>query len=133
MENRIKQETPSAEVPEDIRETVRRHVALLPWRWSDILYVAAVAAPEFSIEVVSRVCDRPIGEVRELVHLEIDRGVLGEASRGPGLYSFRDPRFRTALYEDLPAARRKWLHREVGEASKALHAFTGETGDERKG
>jgi len=132
LKDRIERQTPSAEVPEDIREVVRRHVARLPGGGQDILYVAAVAEPDFSIEVVSRICDRPIEEVRELVHLEVDRGVLGESSRGPGSYRFRDPRFRTALYEDLPPARRKWLHREVGEALKALRASSGERGDEGK-
>jgi predicted ATPase len=109
------------DVPRELRDAVRRHVSLLPGTGQDALFVAAVAGPEFSLDVVSLVCDRPIEQVRELLDREVARGVLVEVRAASGLYRFCDAGFRAALYEDLPPSRRGWLERQITQVREATN------------
>jgi hypothetical protein len=110
-----------SDIPQDLRDAVRRHVSLLPGTGQDALFVAAVAGSEFSLAVVSLVCDRAVEQVRELLDREVARGVLAEVRGASGLYRFRDARFRAVLSEDLPPSRRSWLERQITQAREATN------------
>jgi predicted ATPase len=106
-----------SEITSQMREAVHRHVALLRGECQDVLLVAAVVGPEFTVEVIRSVCERPLEEVRLLLESEVASGILREISRERGIFAFATEGFREVLYEELPPARRRWLHQKVEEAA----------------
>ncbi|HEY1780338.1 MAG TPA: AAA family ATPase [Roseiarcus sp.] len=108
-------------IPRGVREFIKRLTQPLPDDAREMLDVASVLGRDFSLNALSSVTGKP----PEALIDALDRAVALELiteTPGAGRYSFRHALIREALYDALPAARRRALHREVAEAIRALNA-----------
>ena len=111
-----------ADLPEGVREVIRRRLARLSERTHRVLIAAAVVGPTFAVPVLRLVDDA--GEPDDLLDA-IDEAVAArvvvELPGVGGQYGFAHSLVRQALYGELSAARRARLHRRVGEAIEGLY------------
>ena len=79
-----------------------------------VLEVAAVLGPEFPFGALLRTSGEEEERLAEAVDRLVGQGLLFES---PGeLLAFPEARLRKRVYDDLPDARRRLLHRRAGEA-----------------
>jgi DNA-binding SARP family transcriptional activator len=105
------------EVPESLRHVIGERVARLSAPASRVLLVAAAAGPTFSFALLERV----LGEQPSLLDAldeAVAAGLLIEAERSE--YAFAHALVRQTTYEQLGAARRPRVHRQLGEALEEL-------------
>ena len=108
-------------IPRGVSEFIKRLTQPLPDEAREMLDVASVLGREFSLKALASVMGKP----PEVLIDPLDRAVALELiteAPGAGRYSFRHALIREALYDALPAARRRALHRAVAEAIRALNA-----------
>jgi predicted ATPase len=98
------------------REAVGRRFGLLPETCQEALLVAAAIGIEFGLETVSAVCKRRVDQVREALEREVGAGLVNVVAGASGIYRFAEPGIRDLLYEEIPPARRPWLHRQIAES-----------------
>ena len=104
----------STALPDGLREVIRRRVTTLGSEVEKTLLVAAAVGPWFDLEVVEETATLAGYLGRDvLTHLEIadEAGIVAEAGDG---FDFRHAVIRDVLLDDLSAARRRRLHRDVG-------------------
>ena len=109
-------------VPEGVLQTIRRRLAAMSEDGREVLSVAAVAGPQFSLAVLERCCELPVERILEQLHDAAARGLLAPIRIDLGSYRFSHALTREALYADLGPARRRTLHRQVGQALEELYA-----------
>lgn len=97
----------------EFRLTVLRRLASLPDETSDALRLAAVLGSTFRPADLAAVSGRPMVELARALHQAVVSAMLEE--RGDQL-AFRHALVRDAIYEQIPTAVRRQLHREVGRA-----------------
>jgi DNA-binding CsgD family transcriptional regulator/tetratricopeptide (TPR) repeat protein len=115
------------ESPESVREVVRRRLARLAPRTSDLLELAAVAGSEFELGVIRRASRFAEAELVSSLDEATASGMIDELP-SPGLaYRFTHELVRRALYDRLSGIRRAELHLRVGEALEAGREPTGRT------
>lgn len=83
-----------------------------------VLAIASVVGTTASFELLRRAAGEPEERMAELLEDLVLRGVLAE--RSGGSYAFHEPEQREKFYHDLTQARRRVLHRKVGEAMEGL-------------
>ena len=108
-------------IPRGVSEFIKRLTQPLPDEAREMLDVASVLGREFSLKALASVMGKP----PEVLIDPLDRAAALELiteAPGAGRYSFRHALIREALYDALPAARRRALHRAVAEAIRALNA-----------
>ena len=108
-------------IPRGVSEFIKRLTQPLPDEAREMLDVASVLGREFSLNALASVMGKP----PEVLIDPLDRAAALELiteAPGAGRYSFRHALIREALYDALPAARRRALHRAVAEAIRALNA-----------
>jgi eukaryotic-like serine/threonine-protein kinase len=108
-------------IPRGVSEFIKRLTQPLPDEARRMLDVGSVLGREFSLNALASVTGKP----PEALIDGLDRAAALELiteTQGAGRYSFRHALIREALYDALPAARRRALHREVAEAIRALNA-----------
>jgi DNA-binding SARP family transcriptional activator/class 3 adenylate cyclase len=105
------------EAPEGLRQVIGQRVARLSAPAGRALSVAAVAGVTFSFALLERVLDEG---VLDALDEAVAAGLLTEAGRGE--HAFAHALVRQTIYEQLGAARRVRLHRQLGEALEALGA-----------
>ena len=100
-------------IPHGVREAVARRIERLSDAATEALEVAAVVGREFEPELLEEVLGRPVAE-----QLEAARAarIIELRGRAADRYLFSHAVFREALYEGLPSARRRELHRAAGVA-----------------
>jgi class 3 adenylate cyclase len=109
-------------LPEEVRALIRRRVSGLSPEAVNTLRVAAVVGRDFDLRVLE---STSMLEPDRLVDVlaEIERaGVIVTDRDHPEAYAFAHDLVRTTLYEDLPVARRRELHRTVGVVLEGLFA-----------
>jgi class 3 adenylate cyclase/tetratricopeptide (TPR) repeat protein len=108
-------------IPRGVSEFIKRLTQPLPDDVRQMLDVASVLGREFPINALAAA----MGEPRDAIIDGLDRAIslelISEARSGSGRYSFRHALIREALYDALPAARRRSLHHAVAEAIRALN------------
>jgi eukaryotic-like serine/threonine-protein kinase len=107
-------------IPRGVREFIKRLAQPLPDDVRQTLDVASVLGREFSLHALAAVTGKPADALID----GLDRAVALELiteTRRTGRYAFRHALIREALYDALPAARRRSLHRAVAEAIRALN------------
>ncbi len=82
------------------------------------LAVAAVAGPTVPFELLRRATGESEERAAELVEELVHRGLLME--RPGGAFGFAEESVRQKVYRDLTAARRRVLHRKIGEALEGM-------------
>jgi len=101
--------------PQSVREVVGQRLARLEPSTRELVELAAVAGPEFELEVLRRAA--PPGQ-RRLDALEpaVRAGVVEELAAPRLAYRFTHELVRRALYDGLSAPRRAELHLSIAEA-----------------
>jgi DNA-binding CsgD family transcriptional regulator len=106
-------------VPESLVTVVARRLAGLSDRAREILPVAAILGPGFTVAELSAVLATPALELIGVVQEAVAAGVLtAESDR----LVFRHEVIRQALQENLPASARNALHLQAGQALAAAGA-----------
>jgi class 3 adenylate cyclase len=115
---------PQLDIPEGIRDIVRRRLSRLSRECRDILTLASAMTAGFSFELLREVSDededRLLDLVEEALALQAIRERKGAASGNT--YELAHTALRHTLYGELSAPRRVRLHRQIGEALERLHA-----------
>ncbi len=99
-------------LPPTLRLTILRRLSFLPDETLHVLRAASVQGSRFTVTDLSVTMGRPALELFEVLAEAITGRVLEED--GDRL-RFRHDLIRDAIYEDLPAAVRRALHREAGQ------------------
>jgi DNA-binding SARP family transcriptional activator len=113
-------------VPDSVRDTIARRLLRLPDDSRRMLGIAAVAGPEFRLDVVAEVAGAPIDVADDTLGAALRAGVIDEHTGSVGRYRFSHALIQTVLRDGLGAARQLRVHRRIGEA---LEALGGDHGD----
>jgi predicted ATPase len=106
-------EVVSTSLPPSLRLTVLRRLSFLPSHALDVLRIAAVLGRSFSVGDLSTAVGLSAFELVPTLRQAVAAGLVGEAGEQ---LAFRHDLVREAIYEDVPLALRKELHRQVGKA-----------------
>ncbi|MEV4558686.1 BTAD domain-containing putative transcriptional regulator [Kitasatospora sp. NPDC049285] len=106
------------EVPQGVREVLRRRVERLSGPAVDLLRLAAVAGREVEAELLLRAGDLTEDAAVEAVEAAVAGGLLTEPR--PGVLRFAHVLVRETLYADLGGLRRARLHGRIGQALREL-------------
>ncbi len=109
-------------IPPRVREVIGGRLILLSEECHRILTLASVLGREFRIDALARVSERSAEAILEVVDEGIAARVVTDVPGSIGRLRFSHALMRDALYEDLTAAQRARLHREIGEALEGLYA-----------
>jgi DNA-binding CsgD family transcriptional regulator/tetratricopeptide (TPR) repeat protein len=109
-------ETGELASPESVREVVSQRLSRLTQATRDVLEVAAVAGPEFTLEVVRRAAGLDERNLLEALDEGVRSGMIEEIPATGLAYRFTHELVRRALYDHLGALRRAELHLRIGTA-----------------
>lgn len=107
---------PATETASEFRMTVLRRLATLPESTNDVLRLASVLGSSFKPADLALASGRSVVELSPALHQAVVGAMLEE--RNDHL-AFRHMLVRDAIYEHIPLAVRRQLHREVGRALAA--------------
>lgn len=102
-------------LPWDVQQTIRQRVAALPEAVQELLRAAAIIGRVIPGEVLIAAATRPEQEVLTAVEAACQARLLVEEA-GAYRYQFAHDLIREVIEEDLSAARRRSLHRQVAAA-----------------
>jgi DNA-binding CsgD family transcriptional regulator/tetratricopeptide (TPR) repeat protein len=102
--------------PESVREVVNQRLSRLDEVTRDLLELAAVAGPEFELELLRRAAGTQLDALEPAVR----SGLVEELESSALSYRFAHELVRRALYDRLTALRRAELHLQVGAALEEL-------------
>ncbi|MEV6491881.1 BTAD domain-containing putative transcriptional regulator, partial [Actinoplanes sp. NPDC051633] len=108
-----------AEVPEGVRDVLRRRLARLPQPAVSVLRLAAVVGREAEVDVLLAAADADEDTVLDALETGVVAGLLGEP--GPGRIRFAHALVRDTLYGDLTRLRRSRMHGRVAAVIRELH------------
>ncbi len=109
-------------IPAGVRAVVGRRIARLSDDANRVMAIASVVGAEFEPAVIRAVAQLPDETVLAALEEAVTARLVVEVP-GPVVRSrFSHALVRTALYEELSAARRVTLHRKVAEVLEALHS-----------
>ena len=122
-------------LPESLRQLVNHQLERLSEEERRILEAASVTGMEFSAGLVAAALEAASLKVegccealaRRHLFLDSGSGPAGPDRRLTERYRFRHARYPQILYEGVPAARRRQLHRRVGESKET--AFIGRSAE----
>jgi class 3 adenylate cyclase len=109
-------------IPEGVREVVGRRVSRLSSSANQVLRVAAVVGTAFELAVVEQAGDLTGDSLLTAVEEATSARLLLEIPGTAAGYRFSHALVRDTLYDQLSAARRVGLHRQVAQAIEALYA-----------
>lgn len=102
-----------AEVPEGVRDVLRRRLARLPQPAVSVLRVAAVLGREAEVDILLHATDTDEDTLYDALETGVVAGLLGEPA--PGRVRFAHALVRDTLYGDLTQLRRSRMHGRVAE------------------
>ena len=106
---------PAIRIPEGVREVIGRRLNLLSERCNDVLALAAVIGREFSDDVLMQAAEQhDEAGLTDALDEALAAHIIQETD--DGRYQFAHNLIRMTLYDELRPARRRRLHRSVGEA-----------------
>ncbi|WP_344264781.1 ATP-binding protein [Actinomadura napierensis] len=103
-----------SEVPEGVRDVLRRRLARLPEGAVSILRLAAVAGRESPVDVLVKAADADEDGVLDALDAGVISGLLDEP--GPGLVRFVHALVRDTLVADLSRLRAARMHARIADA-----------------
>jgi DNA-binding SARP family transcriptional activator/DNA-binding CsgD family transcriptional regulator len=115
---RMKQPLEEIASPEGVREVVRQRLSRLPAATRDLLDLAAVAGPEFELEILRRAALPSLERLDALEPAERS-GMIEEIPSRRLAYRFTHELVRRAVYDRIGGPRRAELHLRIGEALEA--------------
>lgn len=104
------------QLPESVRQVIRRRLELLSPESLGLLQVASVAGREFALGLISRVLGLPARDLLRVLDDAVAAKLVGEVPASAGGFKFSHALVRETLYEDLPTSRRVDLHHQLGSA-----------------
>jgi hypothetical protein len=107
-------------LPVSVREVVGRRVQRLGEDATRVLSVAAVIGRDFDFPLLARVVEVSEDELLDVLEEATKAFVISEAPATVDQYTFVHALIQRTLYDDLSAARRRRLHRQVGVALESL-------------
>ncbi len=113
-------------VPASVKEVIERRLARLLPATTKLLAAAAVIGRQFSLPLLERVVLDPADPTLTadglLDHLDeaMAAGLLSESPAEADMFQFNHALVRNTLYESISNARRRRMHRRVGEALEAI-------------
>ena len=112
----------TGELPEGVREAIRRRLAPLSAEDRRLLAMAAVIGREFELAPLAVASEQPADRLLGRLAAAVTAGLVAEVPGTIGRFRFTHALVRETLYEDLPASGRAELHRLVATALETLHA-----------
>jgi eukaryotic-like serine/threonine-protein kinase len=109
-------------IPRGVIEFIKNLIQPLAEDARNILDVASVIGRDFDLDRLEAASGTPREAVTDLLDQAVSLELVHEARGAAGRYSFRHALIREALYDALPAAKRRRLHRVVAEAIRGLGA-----------
>ncbi|MFI7444990.1 BTAD domain-containing putative transcriptional regulator [Nonomuraea indica] len=103
-----------SEVPEGVRDVLRRRLARLPEGGVSVLRLAAVAGRESSVDVLVKAADTDEDGVMDALDAGVIAGLLDEP--GPGLIRFVHALVRDTLIADVSRLRATRMHARIAAA-----------------
>ena len=113
---RTLRETGALASPESVREVVSQRVSRLAPSTTEVLEVAGVTGPDFTVDVVRRATGLDERTLLEALDEGVRSGMIEEVPAAGLAYRFTHELVRRALYDRLSALRRAELHLAVGTA-----------------
>jgi hypothetical protein len=107
-----------AEVPEGVRDVLRRRLARLPAPAVSVLRLAAVVGREADVDVLVGAAEADEDTVVDALETGVEAGLLGEPR--PGRVRFAHALVRDTLYGDLTRLRRARMHGRVADTLREL-------------
>lgn len=107
-----------SEVPQGVRDVLRRRLSRLPRHAFEVLRLAAVVGREADVEVLVRAAESGEDDVLDGLETGVAAGLLAEP--GPGRVRFAHALVRDTLYTDLTWLRRGRAHARIAEALRDL-------------
>ncbi|QFG24563.1 BTAD domain-containing putative transcriptional regulator [Actinomadura sp. WMMB 499] len=111
-----------SEVPEGVRDVLRRRLARLPEGGVSILRLAAVAGRESSVDVLVKAADTDEDGVLDALDAGVIAGLLDEP--GPGRIRFVHALVRDTLIADLSRLRATRMHARIADAMEGTDDIT---------
>jgi DNA-binding SARP family transcriptional activator len=108
----------TSEVPEGVRDVLRRRLARLPPAAVSVLRLVAVVGRDADVEVLVKAAGTDEPDVLDALEVGLGAGLLTEPA--PGRIRFVHALARDTLYTDLPQLRRTRLHARVAAAVEEL-------------
>ena len=109
-------------IPPGVRAVIGKRVARLSDRCREMLVAASVMGREFGIDALTELSELAPDQLMDVLNEAMAERVLDDVPGAPGRVRFSHVLIRDTLYDELTAARRMQLHREVGEALEAAYA-----------
>jgi DNA-binding CsgD family transcriptional regulator len=109
----------SIATPESVREVVTQRLGRLDARTAGVLELAAVAGPEFGLDLLRRCSELDRAALAEALEQAARSGMVEELPGHELRWRFTHELVRRALYDRLSAHRRAVLHLAIGEALEA--------------
>ena len=103
----------SIELPAEFRSTILRRLTQLPESDAEVMRIASVLGSAFTPSDLATVLQQSVIDLAPTLQRAIDVGVLEERDDRLG---FVHDLLRESIYESVPTAVRKGLHREIGRA-----------------
>ena len=110
-------------IPESVKLLVQERVARLGEEVVSMLQQAALLGQEFSFAALSLMANRPEDELVATLDRAMAAGLLVDhtPSATEEQYRFREDHVREALYQGIPASRRRRYHLQAGQALNTLY------------
>jgi DNA-binding SARP family transcriptional activator/DNA-binding CsgD family transcriptional regulator len=115
---RLKQPLEEIATPDGVREVVAQRLSHLPSDTRDVLDLAAVAGPEFELDILRRATRPPLERLHAL-EPAARSGMIEEIPSRRLVYRFTHELVRRAIYDRIGGPRRAELHLQIGEALEA--------------
>ena len=109
-------------IPRGVIEFIRGLIQPLAEDARNVLDIASVIGRDFVLNVLEAASETPRERLIELLDEAASLELIHEVRGAAGRYSFRHALIREALYDALPAAKRRRLHGVVAEAIRRLNA-----------
>jgi DNA-binding SARP family transcriptional activator len=109
-------------IPPGVRAVIGRRVARLSDPCNEMLVAASIMGRELGIDALTEVSGLGSKQLMEVLNEAMAERVLDDVPGAPGRVRFSHVLIRDTLYDELTAARRMQLHREVGEALETAYA-----------
>ena len=108
-------------VPQSVREVIGRRLHCLSADCNRVLTVAAALGRDFGLDTIQPLSAVAAERLLELLDEAIAARIVSKVAEAVGRYRFSHALVRDTLYEELGAAQRVRLHRQIGEVLEALH------------
>ncbi len=108
-------------VPAGVRAVIGRRLERLAPETKATLALAAVVGPEFDASLLGHIADAEPPTHQSAIDEAEREELLLEVTGAPGRYRFSHDLIRETLYDELPPAQRRALHRRVAEHLEQIH------------